>query len=250
MNLYRSDGIVLRTRPLGEADKILTLLSRDRGKIEVVARGARRPRNRLAAAAQPFSYLRVLIFAGRSLEQLSQAEIIKSFGLIRENLVKMAYASFWSEFLDLLLPLEEENTGLFLFTLAGLTVLEKAEDPVLLSRAFELRALQYLGYLPELTACARCGRSLEETPGGFSPAGGGVLCSFCKDETEIKPLALSAAGLELMRRLLTADLRSVITWEVPAALQREVENALTAFLEYRSEKPIKSLGFLQSILSF
>src|SRR5690554_1929461 len=115
MNLYRTDGIVLRTRPLGEADKILTLLTRDRGKIEVVARGARRPRNRLAAAAQPFSYLKVLIFAGKGLDQLSQAEIIKSFGPIRENLVKMAYASFWSEFLDLLLPLEEENSELFLF---------------------------------------------------------------------------------------------------------------------------------------
>jgi DNA repair protein RecO (recombination protein O) len=250
VNLYRTDGIVLRTRPLGEADKVLTLLSRDRGKIEVVARGARRPRNRLAAAAQPFSYLKILVFTGRSLDQLSQAEIVKAFGLIRENLVRMAYASFWSEFLDLLLPLEEENTGLFLFTLAGLTVLEQADDPILLSRAFELRALQYLGYLPELTACAQCGGSLEETPGGFSPAAGGVLCSSCKDETEIKPLALSAGGLELMRRLLTADLRSVITWEIPAALQREVESALTAFLEYRSEKPIKSLGFLQSILSF
>ena len=248
MNLYRTDGIVLRTRPLGEADKILTLLTRDRGKIEVVARGARRPRNRLAAASQPFTYLKVLIFAGKSLDQLSQAEIIKSFGLIRENLVKMAYASFWSEFLDLLLPLEEENTGLFLFSLAGLTVLEKAEDPVLLSRAFELRAMQYLGYLPELTACPVRG-SLEGAPGGFSPDSGGVLCFSCKDEAEIKPLALSAGGLELMRKLLTADLRSVITWEVPAALQREVEGALTAFLEYRSEKPIKSLGFLQSILS-
>ena len=113
VNLYRTDGIVLRTRPLGEADKVLTLLSRDRGKIEVVARGARRPRNRLAAAAQPFSYLKILVFTGRSLDQLSQAEIVKAFGLIRENLVRMAYASFWSEFLDLLLPLEEENTGLF-----------------------------------------------------------------------------------------------------------------------------------------
>lgn len=250
MNLFRTEGIVLRTRSLGEADRILTILSRDRGKIEAVARGARRPRSRLAAASQPFSYLKVLIFTGRSIDQLSQAEIIRSFGLIRENLVKMAYASYWSEFLDLLLPLEEENTELFLFTLAGLMVLEKSEDPVLLSRAFELRTLQYLGYLPELDVCARCGGSLEKTLGGFSPSDGGVLCPSCADETEIKPLAFSTGGLDLMRRLLAADLRTVIKWEIPAGLQREVESALTAFLEYRSEKPLKSLGFLQSILSF
>ena len=98
MNLYRTDGIVLRTRPLGEADKVLTLLSRDRGKIEVVARGARRPRNRLAAAAQPFSYLKVLIFAGRSLT-VKPGRDCQGLWPHPGNLVRMAYASFGRSFL-------------------------------------------------------------------------------------------------------------------------------------------------------
>jgi len=250
MNLYRSEGIILRSRPLGEADKILTMLTRDKGKVEVVARGARRPRSRLLGAAQPFSYLKVLVFTGKSLDQLSQAEIVRSFSVVRDNLVKTAYASYWMEILDLLLPLEEENGDLFLFTLAGLTVLEKCADPVLLSRAFELRVLHYLGYTPELAVCARCGESPGDPPGGFSPADGGVVCPACKTETEIRPLPLSKAGLEFMNRLLAADLRAIVNWEIPSCPQREVEGALAAFLEYRIEKPLKSLAFLQSILSF
>ncbi len=249
MNLYRSEGIVLRSRPLGEADKVLTLLTRDKGKMEAVARGARRPRNRLVGAAQPFSYLKVLIFTGKSLPQLSQAEIIRSFIAIRDNLVKTAYASYWMEILDHLLPWEEGNPELFLFTLAALTVLEKCEDPALLSRAFELRVLQYLGYTPQLAACACCGETPGDLPGGFSPPDGGVVCQACKTEAR-NLLPLSQDGLASMNRLLAADLRSVVHWELPPSRQREIEGALTAFLEYRMEKPLKSLTFLRSILSF
>lgn len=248
MNLYRSEGIILRSRPLGEADKILTMLTRDKGKVEVIARGARRPRSRLVGAAQPFSYLKVLVFTGKSLAQLSQAEIIRSFIAIRDNLVKTAYASYWMEILDHLLPLEEENLELFLFTLAGLTVLEKCENPVLLSRAFELRVLQYLGYTPQLAVCACCGEAPGDSPGGFSPAAGGVVCPACKTEAQ-NPLPLSKEGLAYMNRLLAADIRTVVNWELSSCRQREIEGALAAFLEYRMEKPLKSLAFLQSILS-
>src|SRR5690554_5933659 len=129
MNLYRSEGIILRSRPLGEADKILTMLTRDKGKVEVVARGARRPRSRLVGAAQPFSYLKVLFFSGKSLHQLSQAQIIKSFAPLRDDLTHMTYAAYWTELIDTFLPLDEPNQDIFLFLLAGLVVLEKSTNP-------------------------------------------------------------------------------------------------------------------------
>lgn len=250
MGLYRTDGIVLRTRPFGEADKILVIFTREKGKIEAVARGARRPRSRLVGAAQPFSYLKVLIFEGKNLDELSQAEIVKSFGAIRGNLLQMAYAAYWTELLDAFLPFHEPNTEVFLFTLAGLLVLEKNPEPSLLSRAFELRLLNYLGYSPTLSTCAYCGQDITSSaPAGFSPVEGGVICARCRSSIEVKPLPFSKAGVDLMSRLTSADLRTLAEWKVESALKTEVEKALLSFVEYRAEKPLKSLAFLQSMLS-
>ena len=114
MGLYHCEGIVLRTRLFGEADRIVTLLTKEKGKIEAVARGVRRPRNRLVGVTQQFSYLRGLIFTGKDLDQLSQAELIKSFAPLRDDLLKMAYATWWAELLDTFLPVAEVNTEIFL----------------------------------------------------------------------------------------------------------------------------------------
>lgn len=252
MSLVRTEGIVLKSRPFGEADKILVIFSKDRGKLEAVARGARRPRNRLVGAAQPFSYLRLLLFSGKNLDQLSQAEIIKSFGPLRDDLIRMAYASYWSELVDTFLPWREPNPEIFLFFLAGLVVLEKATDPNLISRAFEIRLLFHLGYLPTLDTCAHCGALLNsgEMPSlsaGFSPEEGGLICTRCLPELPVKPVSLSAQGILVMKNLLTADLRRVSSLNISQDTACELCKALRLFIEYQAEKPLKSLLFLESI---
>lgn len=249
MGLYRAEGIVLRSRPFGEADKILVILTKEKGKTEAVAKGARRPRSRLVGAAQPFSYLKLLVFEGKSLDQLSQAEIIKSFGALRDDLLLMSYATYWMELLDIFLPMAEPNEEVFLFTLAGLVVLEKTIEPSILSMAFEMRLLYYLGYLPSLEDCARCGVKLDSEPLGFSPKEGGALCADCQRMVEIRPFPFSREGLELMSRLAVADIREVSKWRILPEIKGEVAKALLSFIEIRAEKPIRSLAFLQSILS-
>lgn len=250
MGVYHSEGIILRSRIFGEADKILTIFTKEKGKIEAVARGARRPRNRLVGASQQFTYLRTLIFEGKSIDQLSQAEIIRSFSTLRDNLIKMAYATWWSELMDIFLPLEEANPEVFRFFIAGLLVLEKAEEPAMVSRAFELRLLKYFGFQPVLEACARCGRGVERSFAGFSVEEGGVLCPRCYQEQPVKILPLSLSSLQLLRDLYQADLRTVPHWTPEEKNQIQIGRLLFAFIEFRAEKPLKSLSFLQSLLAW
>ncbi len=250
MALYRTEGIILRSRTLGEADKILTIFTKEKGKIETVARGARRPRNRLVGASQQFSYIKMLVFGGKGLDQLSQAEILRSFVTLRDDLIKMAYASWWSEILDVFLPLGEVNSELFLFTLAGLLVLEKVEEPAILSRAFELRLLKYLGYEPALDRCVRCNESANILPAGFSLDEGGILCQKCWQQKPLKLLSLSNSTLEVLNKLTQVDLRIVSKWNIDKQLQTEIDRILISFIQFRAEKPLKSLSFLQGLLSW
>lgn len=115
MALYRTDAIVLGYRNLGEADKILTLFSPDKGKIHAVARGVRRPRNSLLAGSQLFSYCNFFIMEGRSLDNISQCEIKESFYKIRQNLEPMAYGLYFAELLRASTPMEDKNRELFRF---------------------------------------------------------------------------------------------------------------------------------------
>lgn len=248
MGLYHCEGIVLRTRNIGEADRIVTLLTKEKGKIEAVARGARRPRNRLVGATQHFSYLRALIFTGKSLDQLSQGEIIKSFAPLRADLMKMAYATWWSELLDVFLPLAEVNTEVFLFALAGLVVLEKTVDPMLVSRAFELRLLRYLGYEPVLDRCLCCQESTPPSWAGFAPTEGGMLCTACAKADGVKLIPTRPAARQVMSELYRADLRAVARQPIDSVLGQELGRLLFAFIQHRAEKPLKSLSFLQSLL--
>jgi len=248
VGLYHCEGIILRTRIFGEADRIVTLLTKEKGKIEAVARGARRPRNRLVGVTQQFSYLRGLIFTGKNLDQLSQAELIKSFAPLRDDLLKMAYATWWSELLDTFLPFAEVNTDIFLFTLAGLVVLEQAADPMLVSRAFELRLLKYLGYEPVLDRCVKCQGRDPLSLAGFAPAEGGTICRSCAGAEGERLIPVRPSALTVLRDLYGADLRAVARRPVDPACGDELGRLLFSFIQFRAEKPFKSLAFLQSLL--
>lgn len=120
MGLYHSTAIILKTRNLGEADRVLLLLSEEYGKFEAVVKGARRPRSRFIGNTLPFNLVKAMFFTGKNLDQLSQAELTHSFVSIREELIKLAYASYWVELIDEFLPEREPAPEIFRFFLAVL----------------------------------------------------------------------------------------------------------------------------------
>lgn len=245
MALLQTEGLVLRVRPFGEADKIVTILTSDQGKVEAVARGARRPRSRLLGSTQPFSHIKIMIFTGRSLHQLSQAEIVKSFAALRDDLLKMAYASYWSELVDGMVPADEKDPIIFDLLLQAYTILEHSEDPELLSRGVELKLLNFLGYLPELNHCVGCSRDIME-PLSFSSRAGGVVGDCCRGRYP-EAQALSSTALKSMRFILEADLKAFPAFSASPSLRLEIRKLLRAFIEERVEVPLKSLSFLTGI---
>jgi DNA repair protein RecO (recombination protein O) len=187
MPLYSLDAVVIKSRNLGEADKLITLYSRERGKVRAVARGARRPRNRLAASTEIFTHGNYLLFANQGLDNISQCEITESFRGLRESLEGAAAATYCLEIVERMTEEEEPGGDLFPFLLAMLRVLAADEEDLELAvRVFELGLLARLGYLPEFSQCVNCGCEVKQGA-SFSAALGGVLCGDCRTQDRDAP---------------------------------------------------------------
>lgn len=249
MALYNVDGIIIRVRDFDEADKVAVILTREEGKIQAVARGARRPRNRYAAAMQLFTHVKAQLFQGRQLDTLSQAEIVESFRHLREDLVRMAYATYACEVMDALVAERQRYESLFLLLLTSLHLFNEPDmvpEPIL--RAYELKLLSILGFRPSLDACVACG-TREIANGGsirFSPALGGVLCPTCSSEGE-GAMRLSRGSIETMRYLLDGDIRRAHVIRLVGDMAEEIDRALTAYIVVRAEKKLKSKEFLDTL---
>ena len=245
MALYTAEGIVLRTRNLGEADRIVTLYAREQGKVEAVARGARRVRSRLTGATQIFTHGRYVLFSGRTLDTLSQAEIVQSFAPLREDLIKMAHASYLAELLDVCVEPGEPSEDLFALVLGGLQALAAGVDPRVVSRHFELTVMSLLGYAPHVDSCVAC-RGEAEGRVSMSAREGGILCERCRsaDPTAIR---LERSTLEWVRRLLATRVDRMGVFRIGADDLRLLEAVGRAFVDLRVPRPLKSLSFLASV---
>lgn len=240
---WRTEGIILRVRDLGEADRLVTVYTKEKGKLQATARGARRIRNRLLSPTQVFTHGRYMIFPGKNLHNLSQADIIHSNQTLREDLEKLAYAAYVVELLDSLTPEEDPSVGIFPLVVGTLSLGEKGRFDLAV-RAFELRLMRELGYEPELFNCLNCRTELQSQL-SFS-AEGGVVCRNCLGHFP-GSLALSNGTWELMKKLLEWDFSRIgILHPAPQNIA-ELTRLMRRYLDYRLEYPLKSLSFLETI---
>ncbi len=160
MQLYRDDGIVLRTQKLGEADRIITVLGRSSGRIRAVAKGVRRTRSRFGARLEPFTHVDLLLHTGRSLDIITQAEVIRPYGApLAADYPRYTAGVAMLETAERFTPVEKEPAlRQLLLLIGGLRALSDGEHvPRLVLDAFLLRSLAVAGYAPALQECARCG---------------------------------------------------------------------------------------------
>jgi recombinational DNA repair protein (RecF pathway) len=159
---YRDDGVVLRTQQLGEADRIVTVLGRTTGRIRAVAKGVRRTKSRFGARLEPFTHVDLMLHPGRSLDVITQAEVIRSYGQpLTGDYPRYTVGVAMLETAERFTP-EEKEPALrqLLLLIGGLRSLGESEhDPRLVLDAFMLRSLAVAGYAPALQECARCGAS-------------------------------------------------------------------------------------------
>ncbi len=245
---------MLKASDFGEAHRIVTLLTPGRGKLQAVAKGVKRPTSRLAAALLPFTHARLLLWEGRTLDGISQAEIRHSFRPLREDLGRMTRAFYACELVGEMVPEGPEAAAVFRLLLYALGLLAYGGQPDLALRYLELHLLRLTGHLPRLDACAGCGHPVAP-PVRFVPGAGGCLCAACARSPGGSPaegegngaaracwLDRGAAGAA--RALLAASPRTAGGLCLEPAALASLGAVTEVYLRFLLQKRLKSLSFL------
>lgn len=240
MALYRDQAVVLRTHKLGEADRIVTMLSRRHGKIRGVAKGVRRTKSRFGARLEPFMVVDVQLYQGRSLDTVTQVETLGAYGdTIMRDYGAYTAASAMVETADQLTVEHEPNAQQFMLLAGALRSLAVHEhDSGLVLDAYLLRAVATAGWAPSFDECARCG-----APGphrGFNLASGGAVCRGCRTPGSAAP---SPATMILLSALLSGDWETADSSEVRH--RREGAGLVAAFVQWHLERGVRSLRLVE-----
>jgi DNA repair protein RecO (recombination protein O) len=244
--VYRTEAVVLRRSDLGEADRILTLFARGYGKIRAVAKGVRKPTSRKAGHVELFTRVDLLLAQGRTLEVISQAQMLDAFVALRENLERATYASHFVEMIDAFTEESDQHDDLYDLLVSGLRWLCASVDLRRTARYYELCLLDAVGYRPQLFQCVVCGEEIQPQDQYFSPMEGGVVCPTCGRHTaRVRPVSLGALKVLRYFQGHTYDTIEQLTLSDP--VQAEVERLMFDVLTYHLERRLRSAGFLERL---
>ena len=235
MGLYRDQGVVLRTIRLGEADRIVTFVTRGHGKVRAVAKGVRKTKSRFGARLEPLSHVSLLLYEGRELDIVTQAETLDHFRTIRDDLDRVGRAVSMLEAIDQVAQEREPSPRLYQLLVGGLRALAATDNP-LVGAAFFWKLLSSEGAHPLLDQCAACGTT--DDLGAFDLGEGGVLCRRCR-----RGVAVSPEALDLLRRILGGALAEALN-EPPGPAHLEVEHLANRSMEHHLERRLRSLHVL------
>ena len=230
--LYKDEAIVLKTIKLGEADRIVTLMTRSHGKVRAVAKGVRKTKSRFGGRLEPFTHVDLMLYKGRGdLDTITSADIMSSFDVVRTDYTRLTAAASLVELVDKITPDRERALNTYMLLLSGLQALVDGRDSVV--PAFFVKLLSISGYHPQLGICAGCGATALS---GFSAELGGAVCEDCWHEDE-RAMRLSPAAIALMARLLSADFGE----SADPVEADEVTGVMRRYAEFHLERPLRSL---------
>jgi DNA repair protein RecO (recombination protein O) len=244
--LYRLQGIILRRRDLGEADRLITVFTRDRGKLSLLAKGVRRAASRKAGHIEPFTYTDLLVAKGANLDLVTQAETIEPHRRVREDLWLSSLAYYVVELADAFTQDEDPNALLFDWTLETLRRLDAGAATNLAVRYYELHALDLAGYQPQFFHCVQCGQPLQPEVNFLSLERGGCLCPQ-HGANVVGTIALPLDVLKVFRYLQRYP------WEQIAALQlrpdvlAQVESILARYIVFHLERGLRAPVFVERL---
>jgi DNA repair protein RecO (recombination protein O) len=246
--LYRDTGVVLRTYKLGEADRIVVVLTAEHGKVRAVAKGVRKTMSRFGARLEPMSHVRLLLYRGRSnngsaLDIVSQAESVETLAPMLANLDRVSQGLAVLEAADQLALEREPNEQLYRMVIGALRTIVERTSPLVVP-AFYWKLLAAEGLSPELDTCVRCGEDVDGDGAtqlvAFDLNEGGALCRNCRSGVPI-----SAAALGLLRSILGGRLNEALaTPESPAT--HEVATLATRALEHHIERRLRAVAMFET----
>jgi DNA repair protein RecO (recombination protein O) len=244
---FRVEAVVLRHADWGEADRLLTLYTRERGKVRAIAKGARRIRSRKAGHLEPFTRVTLQLAKGRDLLIVTQADTVDAYLPLHEDLVKTGNAAYAVELLDRFTSEDEsENVPAFRLLTETLARIASQTDIWLAVRYYEVRLLDLVGFRPQLFECVRCGEKIQPVDQFFSPLAGGVLCPKCGNGIP-GAWPISVEALKHFRHFQRSSYAEARRARPPLEVRNELEALLQRNFTYLLERELNSPGFLKSI---
>jgi DNA repair protein RecO (recombination protein O) len=243
---FRAEAVVLRHSDWGEADRLLSLFTRDLGKVRAIAKGVRKMRSRKAGHLEPFTRVNLLLARGRDLLIVTQADTISAYLPLREDLVRIGYAAYVVELLDRFTYDEGENRALYRLLTDTLSRLEKESDPSLAVRYYEIRLLDLLGYRPKLFTCAGCDSEIQPVDQFFSVSQGGVLCPNCALNFS-DALPISVPILKHLRHFQRSSYAEAARARLTPELNQQLEQLMQHYLTYLLERGLNTPAFLRHV---
>jgi len=250
--LHRTEGIVLKNTPYGEADLLVTFLTKDFGLINTFAKSPRKVKSRFGSSLEPLTYSRISFWAKEhtSLPRLTQSDIIKPFQELRENFSCFLRLSEIAELTCNFLPEGEANIRVF-FLLKEIMEMMQSSCSALNTLVYKIKFLELTGYAPRLKGCARCGRSGQ----GFYVSQGSVICGACLDKLdEVSDkkgvVTLSAGSIRLYETLKAWDVSKTARIKVSENMLSELSGMLDAHIECTLSRPIRTKTFRKETVPF
>lgn len=232
---------------LGEADRLLTLLTPKYGKVRAIAKGVRRPQSRKAGHLEPFTRSSLLLARGRELDIITQAEALEHYSQLKADLLTLSQAAYVVELLDRFAVEATEGENLYQLLLNTLERLDGGGKPEAVIRYFEIRLLDLVGFRPELFQCVSCGREIQAEDQYFSLSLGGVLCPACGEANQPDSLPLSLAALKVLRHYQRSTYAAATRPRIRAEVSREIENLMEEYLTYILEQKLKVPSFVREV---
>lgn len=238
MAIVHDQGIVLRSYPFGEADRVVVLLSPNNGKIRTVAKGVRKTKSRFGGRLEPFTHVDLVLYEGRNLHTITQVAVLEPFPRLRGDLDAVVAAGTMVEAVDAVAQEEEPAIRLFLLLQRGLKSLESGVRTPDLITAFLLKLADVVGVAPSLVQCAGCGRS--DDLHRFSFGGGGSICDRCRVEGAVR---LRSGITGYLAGLAASELTSLPPTN--DALSAEAMGIARRFVEYHLDRSLTSLAVME-----
>jgi DNA repair protein RecO (recombination protein O) len=245
---YQTEAIIIKKTKLGEADRILTLLTPHLGKIQAVAKGVRQPKSKMAGHLELLTHSQVQLTKGRNLDTISGCQTIHSFLPLKNDLDLTACGLYITELTSQFTTEDQEQYDIFTLLLTTLERLCETTNRDIVLRHFELQLLTAAGYRPQLQRCVSCNKPLEPVTNYFSFSNGGVLCPVCGNrQSFVYPISVNA--LKILRLLQNDDFALVSKVNINTRLAKELEDVLRRYVKYLLERDVKSTTWLDSLKS-
>ena len=246
---YVTDAIVLSRVDLGEADRVLTIITPELGKLKIIAKGVRRTTSRLGGSLEPFAELRIALARGRTFDVVTEVKVGHAWLRLRDRLESAATAWYLAEIADRSMEERHEAAPLYALLRRAYELLDAGMAPGRVARWYEMHLADELGQRPEVDRCVECDRMLEATDTfRWVPPLGGVLCARCPGPPADR-VGLSLEALKLLKAYQRLDVEALAALRLSALVERETEAAMRDFTRLMLERDARSLAFLDEVRS-